>query len=190
MCAKVVIVGDSGVGKTSLLQAIVYRDVPDPRFTPTIGLDLTTYVVPRELCDNRALKINFWDTAGQERYAAIIPTYLRASAAVLLVFAVDNRNSFTNLAMWLARVRDAIESPSVILVAAKADLAACVHASEREEYAAAEGLAACVETSAVRGTGLAALVAELARVLLGRAGPFAAESSLLKREQRGSCCRD
>ncbi|VDL70159.1 unnamed protein product [Nippostrongylus brasiliensis] len=87
--AKVVVVGSSGVGKTS----VIYRHRFGTRvapFTSTIGAETS--------CENFNLQI--WDTAGQERFRCMVPMYMRNSAAAIIMYDVTNRQSFDDVDKW------------------------------------------------------------------------------------------
>ena len=116
--AKAIIVGDSSVGKSSLLYRYTEQDW-NPHYIATIGVDFKVMTFER---DSKIVKLQLWDTAGQDRFRTIVHTYYRGAHAVLLVFAVDDRESFENLEEWMGDVhRFATNGVPVVLVGNKCD---------------------------------------------------------------------
>lgn len=115
---KCVIVGDSAVGKTSIINT--YNKRNNEYNESTLG---ATYW---ELCydfdkDLRA-KINFWDTAGQERYNALIPMYVRDCDIIIITFDLTNINTFNSLHKWFNFINNYYNKPEIIIVGNKVDL--------------------------------------------------------------------
>ncbi|XP_056642151.1 ras-related protein Rab-18-B-like [Diorhabda carinulata] len=94
---KILIIGESGVGKSSLLLRFT-EDNFDPEQTLTIGVDFKT---KRLNIDGNTVKLAIWDTAGQERFRTLTPSYYRDAQGAILVFDVSNYASFSKLEMWL-----------------------------------------------------------------------------------------
>lgn len=94
---KILIIGESGVGKSSLLLRFT-DDMFDPEQAATIGVD---YKVKSLTVEGNKVKLAIWDTAGQERFRTLTPSYYRGAQGVILVYDVTNRQSFTKLQMWL-----------------------------------------------------------------------------------------
>lgn len=99
---KVVLVGNSGVGKTSLLRRLVDRDFDDSNSRSTIGVEFK--ILSLDLPSKKVAKIQVWDTAGQERYRAITAAYYRGMKAIAVVFDLTNRKSFDDLSSWMEEV--------------------------------------------------------------------------------------
>lgn len=148
-CLKFVLVGDSTVGKTSLCKQFCDHTF-DPRQTQTIGLEFGRRVVD---IDGSSVKLQVWDTAGQERFRSVTHAYFRSSAAVLFVFDISNRNSFTSIGSWIAD-SDQLSPPTAtkVLVANKIDLQSQRQVSSHEatEFASHYGLK-LFESSALTG---------------------------------------
>lgn len=147
---KVIIVGDSGVGKTSLQKRLVQNIFMNATQT-TIGVDFDTTIVD---VDGQQVKLQIWDTAGQERFRTIAKAYFRNAVGVLLVFDLSERKSFENANMWLNDIRSLCDPGAVImLVGNKADLVEkrVVAMKEAEEFAQRQDLT-YLETSAMDGT--------------------------------------
>lgn len=94
---KILIIGESGVGKSSLLLRFT-DDTFDPEQAATIGVD---FKVKTLTVDGNKTKLAIWDTAGQERFRTLTPSYYRGAQGVILVYDVCSRNSFNKLDNWL-----------------------------------------------------------------------------------------
>jgi small GTP-binding protein len=115
---KVLMLGDSGTGKTSLLLRYVDNTFK-PTLTSTLGIDFKTKHVIVE--DLRA-KLQIWDTAGQERFRAITTSYFKGSNAVMLVFDVTDKQTFDNVNNWCRQIREKGDpNTSILLVGNKCD---------------------------------------------------------------------
>ena len=95
---KIIIVGNSTVGKSSLLNRYIDNNFNDT-YSTTIGVEFGVKYVT--LNDNTPIKLQIWDTAGQESFRSITRLFYRASAGVILMYSIDNKNSFENLKTWL-----------------------------------------------------------------------------------------
>jgi len=117
--AKIIIIGDAGVGKTCLL----LRYCDDNFLTshlPTIGIDFKMKTVQ---IDNKTVRMQVWDTAGQERFKTITQTYFKSAQGVVLAYAVNDRDSFKNLEDWINQVRKfTTPDVSIVLVGNKSDM--------------------------------------------------------------------
>ncbi|XP_026877346.1 ras-related protein Rab-18a [Electrophorus electricus] len=97
---KLLIIGESGVGKSSLLLRFT-DDVFDPELGATIGVD---FKVKTLAVDGNRTKLAIWDTAGQERFRTLTPSYYRGAQGVILVYDVTRRETFTKLHNWLSEL--------------------------------------------------------------------------------------
>eukprot|EP00300_Choanocystis_sp_HF-7_P030822 c39784_g1_i1.p1 GENE.c39784_g1_i1~~c39784_g1_i1.p1 ORF type:complete len:222 (-),score=57.06 c39784_g1_i1:30-668(-) len=117
---KLLVIGDSGTGKTSLL--LRYCDQTfSPSMIATIGVDFKYKAVR---IDGTMLRLQVWDTAGQEKYRTITDSFFRGSHGILLVYDVTDVNSFRNIRdNWLPRIAEltASSSPSLVLIGNKSD---------------------------------------------------------------------
>lgn len=147
---KIVLIGDTGVGKSNLLSRFT-RDEFNLESKSTIGVEFATKSVQTE---GRVIKAQIWDTAGQERYRAITSAYYRGAVGALLVYDISKRTSFENVERWLTELRDHAERNIVVLlVGNKSDLKhlRSVRQEEATSYAEREGLA-FMEASALDAT--------------------------------------
>lgn len=147
---KLVLIGQSGVGKSSLLSRFT-RNEFNLESKSTIGVEFATKIVNIE---SKQVKAQIWDTAGQERYRAITGAYYRGAVGALLVYNVTNRHSFQSITQWLKELRDNSEEGIVImLVGNKIDLdyLRSVDIEEGKDFANQNGLH-FIETSALDST--------------------------------------
>ncbi|KAK4439146.1 Ras-related protein Rab11B [Sesamum alatum] len=116
---KLVLIGDSGVGKSNLLSRFA-RNEFSLESKSTIGVEFATRSIR---VDDKIVKAQIWDTAGQERYRAITSAYYRGAVGALLVYDVTRHVTFENVERWLKELRDHTDQNIVImLVGNKADL--------------------------------------------------------------------
>jgi small GTP-binding protein len=148
---KVVVLGDSGTGKTSIIDCASTR-LFRAGSTPTISCSSRTLSVAVR---GEAVSLTVWDTAGQELYRSLVPLYLRDASAALLVYDLANPRSLASLGHWRAVLADAQPLPvPLFVVANKADLASAAADGER----AADALGAALHVvSAKTGEGVEAL---------------------------------
>ncbi|KAJ8570267.1 hypothetical protein K7X08_033929 [Anisodus acutangulus] len=147
---KIVLIGDSGVGKSNLLSRFT-RNEFCLESKSTIGVEFATRTLQVE---GRIIKSQIWDTAGQERYRAITSAYYRGALGALLVYDVTKPTSFDNVSRWLKELRDHADSNIVImLIGNKTDLKhlRAVATEDAQSYAEREGLS-FIETSALEAT--------------------------------------
>ncbi|XP_061364271.1 ras-related protein RABA1f-like [Gastrolobium bilobum] len=132
---KLVLIGDSGVGKSNLLSRFT-RNEFSLESKSTIGVEFATRSVR---VDDKVVKAQIWDTAGQERYRAITSAYYRGAVGALLVYDVTRHVTFENVERWLRELRDHTDTNIVImLVGNKADLRHLRGVSTEEATAFAE----------------------------------------------------
>ena len=134
---KVVVIGDSGVGKSNLLSRFT-RNEFNLESKSTIGVEFATRTVSME---GKTIKAQIWDTAGQERYRAITSAYYRGAVGALVVYDITKDVSFTNVSKWLAelkaRRRRSLAAAAAVAAAATSALAAAAAALRRRLPAAA-----------------------------------------------------
>ena len=116
---KVILLGESGVGKTSLINAVDGKSF-DPRMLSTFS---TTFIKKIYKIDSQKYQVNLWDTAGQERYRQLTKLFYKGSDIVIFVYDITSKESFNHLGDWLKEVKDIIENKYICaLVGNKNDL--------------------------------------------------------------------
>ncbi|XP_027339555.1 ras-related protein RABA4d-like [Abrus precatorius] len=144
---KIVMIGDSGVGKSQLLNRFVKNEFY-MKSKPTIGVEFLTKTV---VMDHKLVKAQIWDTAGQERYQAITTAYYRGATGALLAYDITKRQSFDHVEKWLDELRiHADKNIIVMLVGNKSDLSSsrAVPVEVARDFAQQEDLF-FIETSAL-----------------------------------------
>ena len=115
----VVLIGDSGVGKSNLLSRFT-RNEFNLDSKSTIGVEFATRSIQ---VDSKTIKAQIWDTAGQERYRAITSAYYRGAVGALLVYDISKHQTYENVTRWLKELRDHADANIVIMqVGNKSDL--------------------------------------------------------------------
>eukprot|EP00920_Eleutheroschizon_duboscqi_P037969 GHVT01090874.1.p1 GENE.GHVT01090874.1~~GHVT01090874.1.p1 ORF type:complete len:249 (+),score=58.41 GHVT01090874.1:291-1037(+) len=116
---KILLLGDSSVGKSSLLLRFTENRF-ETEFLLTIGVDFKTKTITS---GRQRLKLQLWDTAGQERFRTITPAYFRSAMGIILVYDVSNAMTFRNVARWMRDVEEfAGAEVERVIVGNKADL--------------------------------------------------------------------
>jgi len=116
---KLLLIGDSGVGKSCLLLRFS-DDSFTPSFITTIGIDFKIRTI--EL-DGKKIKLQIWDTAGQERFRTITTAYYRGAMGILLVYDVTDEKSFNNIRTWIRNIdQHASEQVNKMLLGNKCDI--------------------------------------------------------------------
>uniref|UniRef100_A0A8C7XAZ7 RAB11a, member RAS oncogene family n=1 Tax=Oryzias sinensis TaxID=183150 RepID=A0A8C7XAZ7_9TELE len=109
--SSVVLIGDSGVGKSNLLSRFT-RNEFNLESKSTIGVEFATRSIQ---VDGKTVKAQIWDTAGQERYRAITSAYYRGAVGALLVYDIAKHLTYENVERWLKELRDHADSNIVII---------------------------------------------------------------------------
>jgi Ras-related protein Rab-21 len=162
--AKIVLLGDTGVGKTSLALRFV-QDAFSSRTAPTVGASFLTKVLLVEDCK---IKLRIWDTAGQERFRSLAPMYYRGACAAVIVFDITREDSFKKMCEWVKELQiNLSEDILVVVVGNKADLDKYrrVDKAKAEEYARSIAALSYVEASAKTGEGIEDIFLNLAHKL-------------------------
>ena len=116
---KIVLIGDSGVGKSCILLRFA-DDKFNENFYATIGVDFRFKNV---MVDDKSVKLQIWDTAGQERFKTITSAYYRGADGIIIVYDITDRNSFAHIKDWLDDVNKYTDdNPLKIIVGNKIDL--------------------------------------------------------------------
>ena len=132
---KVIFIGDENTGKTSIINRIIDNPFNDT-YEVSIGIDFMSKNIRFR---GQNIKIQIWDSAGQEKYKGLIPSYVRNSSIVFIVYDISRRTSFENVQNWISFVKN-IEKTTMILCGNKTDLNREVETKEGEEVAEREGI--------------------------------------------------
>ncbi|OMJ82436.1 hypothetical protein SteCoe_16842 [Stentor coeruleus] len=162
---KIVIVGDSSVGKSSIIRRFVSHEFPEV-LKSTVGVD---FIVQNLTVDGLSVKLQIWDTAGQERFRTIITGYYRGADAVIFVFDKTLRDTFDHIDEWVYEVSQyAAEDVLRILVGNKSDMQADVSVSEAQNKANLIGIQ-YIDTSAKSDINVSCIFYSIARELINKA---------------------
>lgn len=161
---KVVTIGDSGVGKTSIVNMFYNKIFPD-RTTPTVGASYMNCKV--NVPGYGETTLNIWDTAGQEKFQSLIPLYIRNASAILYVFDVSQMPTIETLEEQFREYEVSIDSKSImVLCANKIDIAVDRSLCERYKEWAISREFQFFATSAMTGEGIDNMFQTLAELLV------------------------
>lgn len=134
---KVVIMGDSSIGKTSIVQRF-NQETFDYQMDTTIGASFLSKIMQTK---SGPITLNVWDTAGQERYRSLIPTYARGANAAIICFDLTCQKSFDSLEKWINDLHQfCSEEVPIYIVGNKCDLEPVVNEEEAKTFAANRGV--------------------------------------------------
>jgi len=195
---KILLIGDSGVGKSSLLVSFISNSVED--LSPTIGVDFKIKLLT---VGGKKLKLTIWDTAGQERFRTLTSSYYRGAQGIILVYDVTRRDTFTNLSdVWAKEVELYSTNQDCVkmLVGNKVDIDSERVVSREEGIALAKELGCLLlECSAKTRENVEQFFEELALKIMEvpsllEEGSTVVKRNILKQKQEyqappsGSCC--
>ncbi|CAF2603317.1 unnamed protein product [Rotaria sp. Silwood2] len=161
---KILIIGDSGVGKTAILQRFARNHFSSEYFV-TIGVDFQIRTVN---VDTKRCKLQVWDTAGQDRFKCVVSSFYRGAHGVMICFDITDLKSFHNVDNWLVEVkRYCVDQTPVYLVGTKSDLQSkrAVSYSTIKTYADAKNLV-YIETSSKANENVENCFIDFARTLV------------------------
>ena len=163
MIFKIVLVGDSGVGKTNLLLRYLKNEF-NTQTKATVGVEFGNTKVQ---IDNALIKAQIWDTAGQERYRSITSAYYKGAHGALIVYDITRKDSFDSVEKWLRDLKNNGEEKMVIMaIGNKCDMVnERVISTEEGEAKAQRNNIAFLETSALNATNVAKAFDELIQKL-------------------------
>ncbi|XP_032769651.1 ras-related protein Rab-26 isoform X6 [Rattus norvegicus] len=200
---KVMLVGDSGVGKTCLLVRFKDGAFLAGTFISTVGIDFRNKVLD---VDGMKVKLQIWDTAGQERFRSVTHAYYRDAHALLLLYDITNKDSFDNIQAWLTEIQEYAQQDVVLMLLGNKVDSTQERVVKREDgeklakhlagssYLQEYGLP-FMETSAKSGLNVDLAFTAIAKELKQRSTKAPSEPRFrlhdyVKREGRGvSCCR-
>ncbi|XP_062303909.1 ras-related protein Rab-26-like [Osmerus eperlanus] len=190
---KVMLVGDSGVGKTCLLVRFKDGAFLAGSFISTVGIDFRNKVLN---IDGVKVKLQIWDTAGQERFRSVTHAYYRDAHALLLLYDVTNKTSFDNIQAWLTEIHEYTQQDAVLmLLGNKADSTheRVVKREDGEKLAKEFGVP-YMETSAKSGLNVELAFTAVAKELKHRSmkessDKFKLHDYVNKEMKSAGCCR-
>jgi len=160
---KILLIGDSGVGKSALLARFADNTFSETSIS-TIGVDFKIRTVE---IDGKIIKLRIWDTSNQERFRTITSSYYRGAHGILVVFDLTDESSFHNVQMWLSEIeRYTNEDVVKLLIGNKSDLVSkrAVSCVEADTYAKKMGLE-LLETSSKTGMNIQEMFLKLAETI-------------------------
>jgi len=187
---KLVLLGDQGVGKSSLALRFVRGEFHE-HHEATIGAAFLTQTIN---VGQNSVKFDIWDTAGQERYHSLAPMYYRGAAASIIVYDVNNSNTFNRALAWVKELRQqTAQTVLIVLAGNKADLAGehrAVPVDEARGFAEENGLI-FAEVSAKTGMAVHEVFMTIANKIVKRAeeGAGAVDRVRLNEKEQSSGCR-
>ncbi|XP_061524112.1 EF-hand calcium-binding domain-containing protein 4B isoform X4 [Phycodurus eques] len=186
---KVVLVGNSSVGKTSLLHSFCEGHF-HPSITATVGIDFSVKTLT---LNSMQIAMQLWDTAGQERYRSITKQFFRKADGVVVMYDVTLEESFKAVRPWLANVKDAAgEGVQILVLGNKMDMDADREVSFKEaEQLAQESKVMFYEVSAYTGKNVTESLTHLARVLMEQEDRVRDTTVILSAQplKKKACCK-
>ena len=125
---KIVVVGDGGIGKSTMIQRLITGKYIEQKIT--IGTDLASFSVDVE---DKNVKLQIWDFAGEKRFRFFLPNYVRGANGCLICYDITRYSSFQNVPEWYNVVKTSASNPIFVLVGGKVDLAEMKRAVKTEE---------------------------------------------------------
>ena len=162
---KTIVIGDSSVGK-SCLTLKGTKDKFKDFYSPTIGFEFLSFNIK---INDKIIKLQIWDTCGQEVYRSLISSFYRNSSLAIIVYAINNRESFENLESWLDEIKSKTHPLlKIFLIGNKVDLEneRVISKEDAEKLAKDHNLDLFLETSAKTGVNAQKLFVKAAQILL------------------------
>ena len=183
---RVVLIGDSQVGKTSLIHKFV-RNSFEKQQKNTVGAVFHTY---EEEVNGQKVIMQIWDTAGQEKYRSLGPIYYRNASAGVAVFDVTNADSLTGLQQWIDDFNRHTDNPLIFIVGNKTDIKESQAVSKEEAQSFADkNNATLYFTSAKSGENVTELFKGVFNELIKSGKCVIAEKRPeVKEEKQSGCC--
>ena len=161
---KIIIVGDSGVGK-SCLSIKASRNFFEDFYSPTVGFEFLTFNVKVE---DQNIKLQIWDTCGQEVYRSLISSFYRSASLAVIVYSIDSEESFKSIEKWLNDIKtQSNPDVKIFLIGNKADLEDKREVTKEsgEKFAKEHNISFFTETSAKTGFNVQNVFIEVAKEL-------------------------
>ena len=163
---KIVFLGDQSVGKTSVIHRFKYDQFED-NYNATIGID---FITQKMYIEDRTITLNLWDTAGQEKFKSLIPSYIKDSQCIVVVYDITKEESFESVERWIddARALRDVDQALVVLAGNKLDKQdeRVVDPKRAEAYAKEKNMP-FYEISALSGENVQQMFNDIAKQLTG-----------------------
>ena len=114
---KVILLGDSNVGKSSLINRLINNEYKD--LTSTISIEYHTYIIS---INQYKIRMQLWDTGGQEKYNSIISNYYKDTEVAIFVYSIENEDSYNNIEIWYKKLKEYSQNSINILIGNKLDI--------------------------------------------------------------------
>eukprot|EP01100_Stratorugosa_tubuloviscum_P004229 TRINITY_DN2050_c0_g1_i1.p1 TRINITY_DN2050_c0_g1~~TRINITY_DN2050_c0_g1_i1.p1 ORF type:complete len:208 (+),score=65.86 TRINITY_DN2050_c0_g1_i1:57-680(+) len=171
-CFKIAILGNASVGKTSIIKRYV-RQSFDTNYKATIGVD---FLVKEIQINNENIALQIWDTVGTEKFHSISVSYLRGCDAGILVYSVDDKESFASLENWKNILKQLVEAAPIFIFANKCELDQEIDKGEAQQWADSNHFD-FYETSAKDGDGIEAAFEAIAKIIYDKSKSVNIEST-------------
>ena len=193
---KVILVGEPGTGKTSLINVSIGQE-----FKEESNSTLSSTFVPKKITkDGKEYNVNIWDTAGQEKYRSLTKIFIKDSKIVIFVYAIDNKDSYEGMkSYWVGTIKEALgEDPVLGLVGNKCDLFMNeqVKESEAKEFAQEKGMEFQLVTAKENPKGFNQFLDKLVDIYLDKNGIAPKRKSIFINkddttgvEEKKGCCK-
>ncbi len=161
---KIIVIGDSGVGKSCLTNKAT-KNIFEESYNATVGFEFFSFNIKMF---EKIIKLQIWDTCGQELYRSLITNFYRNASLVIMVYAINNKDSFDNIDVWLKELKIHSNPDSkVFLIGNKIDLEneRKVSREQGEEYSNQNNFSLFMESSAKTGFNAQKIFIEAARIL-------------------------
>jgi len=159
---KLIIIGDAGVGKSSLLKRAV-KNIFEDNYQATIGFE---FLLMHFQVNDLKIKFQIWDTCGQEMYRSLVQGFYHNTSLALLVYDINKKTTFENLDNWLKDLKQHTEQDlPVFVVGNKNDLDRNVTDEEAKQFKNVNNIVYCTECSAKRGYNVKEIFIEAAKYL-------------------------
>ncbi|EAY11861.1 small GTP-binding protein, putative [Trichomonas vaginalis G3] len=180
---KIVLLGDSSVGKTSTIEKFLHGTIP--KFcSSTVGAGYSELLLDYH---NSKRKVQIWDTAGQEKSRSMVPIYARNATGAFVVFSLDNKESFKNIPKWISSLKT---DAKIVIVGNKCDLPMREVSRRDALELASKYNAEYIETSSLTGEGITDLFTSMVSSIIDYGENHSPETSISSLEienKRGSC---
>ena len=166
--AKIVVAGDGGVGKTSLLNRYISNEFMEC-MNLTVGSDFFTQVCD---CNEGTVKIQVWDFGGEPRFRFFLPDYCKGACGVLLAFDLTDFSTLLSIKEWMQIIRENTKDPVSILVGTKADSTEFLDEESIKEFCMINEIDEYIPTSSKTGENVDFVFQELIRRIIARNEKF------------------